>query len=170
MIERQFLRAAAFALAGAVLTFFGFMHGEQVGLAESPAVALSYLLVFGVLAGCARPARWVDGTLCPPATKSSEGDQAWLAFTQVVDPVRRWSIQTEVSMRITPAAGECGRGEQVNIEIRDTAAHQFTPIDKVQRFSLGRDWRPRKVEQQGKQLHAVLEVTAGQFADHERMD
>lgn len=47
VIERQFLRAAAFALAGAVLTFFGFMHGEQIGLAESPAVALSYLLVSG---------------------------------------------------------------------------------------------------------------------------
>ena len=59
VIERQFLRAAAFALAGAVLTFFGFMHGEQIGLAQSPAVALSYLLVSGVLAGCIRPARSV---------------------------------------------------------------------------------------------------------------
>jgi adenine/guanine/hypoxanthine permease len=37
VIERQFLRAAAFALAGAILTFFGFMHGEQIGLAQSPA-------------------------------------------------------------------------------------------------------------------------------------
>ena len=60
VIERQFLRAAAFALAGAVLTFFGFMHGEQIGLAQSPAVALSYLLVSGVLAGCIRPARSVS--------------------------------------------------------------------------------------------------------------
>ena len=31
IIERQLVHAAAFALAGAVLTYFGFMHGEAVG-------------------------------------------------------------------------------------------------------------------------------------------
>ncbi|MGH8564987.1 MAG: hypothetical protein ACREXW_13245 [Gammaproteobacteria bacterium] len=40
-----------------MLTFFGFMHGEQIGLAQSPAVAFSYLLVSGVLAGCVPRAR-----------------------------------------------------------------------------------------------------------------
>jgi adenine/guanine/hypoxanthine permease len=52
VIDRQFKRAAAFAAAGAVLTFFGFMHGEAIGVAESPVVALSYLVVAGVLFGC----------------------------------------------------------------------------------------------------------------------
>jgi adenine/guanine/hypoxanthine permease len=46
VIERDFVKAAAFALAGAVLTYFGFMHGEAVGvgggLGVTPAVALSY--------------------------------------------------------------------------------------------------------------------------------
>ena len=54
VIERQLWRAAAFALAGAALTFFGFMHGEQVGIAESPLVALAYLGVAGILAACAK--------------------------------------------------------------------------------------------------------------------
>ncbi len=54
VIERQLWRAAAFALAGAALTFFGFMHGEQVGIAESPMVALAYLLVAATLAACAK--------------------------------------------------------------------------------------------------------------------
>src|SRR6516165_5131906 len=49
VIERDFIKAAAFALAGAVLTYFGFMHGEAVGmgggLGVSPAVALSYAVV-----------------------------------------------------------------------------------------------------------------------------
>jgi adenine/guanine/hypoxanthine permease len=49
VIERDFVRASAFALAGAVLTYFGFMHGEAVGigggLGVSPAVALSYAIV-----------------------------------------------------------------------------------------------------------------------------
>jgi AGZA family xanthine/uracil permease-like MFS transporter len=45
VIERDFAKAAAFALAGAVLTFFGFMHGEQVGLNVTPAVALAYAVV-----------------------------------------------------------------------------------------------------------------------------
>jgi AGZA family xanthine/uracil permease-like MFS transporter len=54
IIERQLWRAAAFAGSGAVLTFFGFMHGERIGLAESPAVAASYLLVALFLAACAK--------------------------------------------------------------------------------------------------------------------
>lgn len=54
VIDRHFHKAAAFAAAGAVLTFFGFMHGEAIGVAESPAVAVSYLLVSGWLLGCAR--------------------------------------------------------------------------------------------------------------------
>ena len=32
IIDRNFAKAAGFALAGAVLTFFGFMHGEQIGI------------------------------------------------------------------------------------------------------------------------------------------
>ncbi|HKB55997.1 MAG TPA: hypothetical protein VKC51_00270 [Lacunisphaera sp.] len=54
IIERQLWRAAAFAAAGAVLTFFGFMHGERIGLGQSPEVAASYLVVAAVLAACAR--------------------------------------------------------------------------------------------------------------------
>jgi AGZA family xanthine/uracil permease-like MFS transporter len=49
VIERDFVKASAFALSGAVLTYFGFMHGEAVGigggLGVSPAVALSYAVV-----------------------------------------------------------------------------------------------------------------------------
>src|ERR1700751_3707533 len=46
VIERDFVKASAFALAGAVLTYFGFMHGEAVGVGGGfggkPAVALSF--------------------------------------------------------------------------------------------------------------------------------
>jgi AGZA family xanthine/uracil permease-like MFS transporter len=49
VIERDFHKAAAFALAGAVLTYFGFMHGEAVGfgggLGVTPGVALAYAVV-----------------------------------------------------------------------------------------------------------------------------
>ena len=54
IIERQFMRSAIFALVGAALTFFGFMHGEAIGIGETPVVALAYLGVAGVLMGCAR--------------------------------------------------------------------------------------------------------------------
>jgi AGZA family xanthine/uracil permease-like MFS transporter len=54
IIDRTFKKAAGFALAGAIMTFFGFMHGEKIGIGESPVVAVSYLIVAGVLAGCAR--------------------------------------------------------------------------------------------------------------------
>jgi adenine/guanine/hypoxanthine permease len=49
IIEREFAKAAAFALAGAVLSYFGFMHGEAVGigggLGVSPGPALAYAVV-----------------------------------------------------------------------------------------------------------------------------
>jgi AGZA family xanthine/uracil permease-like MFS transporter len=45
VIEREFVKASAFAAAGAALTFFGFMHGEQIGIAVTPAVAIAYAIV-----------------------------------------------------------------------------------------------------------------------------
>lgn len=45
VIERDLIKASAFAAAGAVLTFFGFMHGPAVGIAVTPGVALAYALV-----------------------------------------------------------------------------------------------------------------------------
>src|ERR1700756_5774695 len=54
VIERQFLKAAAFSVAGALLTFFGFIHGEKIGLGQTPVVAVSYLAVAAVLSYCAK--------------------------------------------------------------------------------------------------------------------
>jgi AGZA family xanthine/uracil permease-like MFS transporter len=45
IIERDFEKASAFALVGAVLTFFGFMHGEAVGIGVTPAVAFAYAVM-----------------------------------------------------------------------------------------------------------------------------
>ena len=41
--ERELEKAAAFALAGSVLTFFGLIHAEDLGIGQSPVVSLSYL-------------------------------------------------------------------------------------------------------------------------------
>src|SRR5262249_49045769 len=54
VIERQFVKASGFALTGAVLTFFGFMHGEQIGIGQTPTVAASYLIIAGMFMACAR--------------------------------------------------------------------------------------------------------------------
>jgi len=48
IIDRQFKMAALYAFAGAVLAFFGFIHGAQLGWAMSPMVALGYAL-FGAI-------------------------------------------------------------------------------------------------------------------------
>jgi len=45
VIEKKFAEASAFALSGAVLTFFGFMHGESVGLVVTPTVAIAYAIM-----------------------------------------------------------------------------------------------------------------------------
>jgi AGZA family xanthine/uracil permease-like MFS transporter len=52
VIDREFVKASAFALAGAVLTFFGFMHGEAIGIGQTPTVAVSYLGVAAILFAC----------------------------------------------------------------------------------------------------------------------
>lgn len=49
VIDRKFEMAAIFALAGAALTFFGFMHGERLGVNVTPTVALAYFMVAGFL-------------------------------------------------------------------------------------------------------------------------
>ena len=54
VIDKKFVNAAAFALAGAVLTFFGFMHGQAVGIAVSPTVAAAYLIVAALLFALSR--------------------------------------------------------------------------------------------------------------------
>jgi AGZA family xanthine/uracil permease-like MFS transporter len=54
IIEREFSKAAAFAVAGAVLTFFGLMHGEEVAAFQNVSVAVAYLVVSAVLYGCGK--------------------------------------------------------------------------------------------------------------------
>ncbi|MGO8697572.1 MAG: regulator [Limisphaerales bacterium] len=54
IIDRNFKKASGFALAGAVLTFFGFMHGEKIGIGQTPVVAASYLSVSVILFRCGK--------------------------------------------------------------------------------------------------------------------
>lgn len=65
IIERQFDRAALFALAGAVFTFFGFIHNEAIGIARSPEVTVGYLGVALLLFLCAKFARFENGGAMP---------------------------------------------------------------------------------------------------------
>ena len=75
IIDRNFVKAGGFALAGSVMTFFGFMHGEEgIHVGSSPAVACSYLIII-VLAGTQRDQNSTAtvGTLIinPPGTEHS---------------------------------------------------------------------------------------------------
>lgn len=54
IIDRNFLKAGLFSMTGAGLTFFGFMHGDRLGIAQSPTVAASYLIVGCVLVAAAK--------------------------------------------------------------------------------------------------------------------
>ena len=47
IVDRDFAKAAGFAAAGAVLTFFGLMHGEEVGAFQNPEVVIAYFAVAG---------------------------------------------------------------------------------------------------------------------------
>jgi AGZA family xanthine/uracil permease-like MFS transporter len=54
IIERDFVKAAAFAAAGALFTFFGLIHAEALGIGRSPAVVVSYLGIAAILLACAK--------------------------------------------------------------------------------------------------------------------
>src|ERR1043166_3302813 len=58
IIERDFEKASAFALVGAILTYFGFMHGEAVGIGGgfgvTPAVAFAYAVMAAGLFAASR--------------------------------------------------------------------------------------------------------------------
>jgi AGZA family xanthine/uracil permease-like MFS transporter len=66
VIERKFTEASAFAAAGAVLTFFGFMHGESIGIAVTPTVAVAYAIVAGFLYGLVRYPEFISVEMTPP--------------------------------------------------------------------------------------------------------
>ncbi len=73
IIDRKFINASAFALSGAVLTFFGFMHGEQIGIAVTPAVAVAYAIVAAFLFGLSKyPAMMMVPAAPAPAAAPAE--------------------------------------------------------------------------------------------------
>jgi AGZA family xanthine/uracil permease-like MFS transporter len=75
IIDRAFEKAAAFALAGTVLTFFGFIHGaEGVEIDSSPAVAVAYLAVAGMLFYLSRYAQFHPIPMQAHAAAAAEAD------------------------------------------------------------------------------------------------
>ncbi|WP_158807595.1 regulator [Beijerinckia sp. L45] len=72
VIERAFERAAAFALAGGILTFFGLIHAEAIGFARSPTLAFSYCAVAIMLFACARYASFSTHSASAPIGHASE--------------------------------------------------------------------------------------------------
>lgn len=76
VIDREFKKAAAFALVGAALTFFGFMHGEGIGIAVSPTMSIAYLAVAGVLLACTRYADLAPHAVAEDGSASLSGAEA----------------------------------------------------------------------------------------------
>jgi AGZA family xanthine/uracil permease-like MFS transporter len=74
VIDRDFKNASSFALAGALLTFFGFMHGERIGIAQTPTVAAAYLAISILFIACAKYAVQIHtaGEAAHPSLHESE--------------------------------------------------------------------------------------------------
>jgi AGZA family xanthine/uracil permease-like MFS transporter len=51
LIDHKPTMAAIYAVGGAILAFFGFIHGPALGVAVSPGIALGYLLMGGLCYG-----------------------------------------------------------------------------------------------------------------------
>jgi AGZA family xanthine/uracil permease-like MFS transporter len=70
VIERQFQKAAVASGVGSLLTFFGFMHGEAIGIGQTPTVAIAYLGVAIFMFGCAK---FAPATALAPEPEHEEG-------------------------------------------------------------------------------------------------
>ena len=77
IIDRKFLYSAYFAMAGAVLTFFGLIHSEAIGVFRTPEVALSYAIAAGFLIVCAkREGSTHDAVVRAPIIEHGVGETA----------------------------------------------------------------------------------------------
>ncbi len=83
IIERQFMKSAAFAGVGALLTFFGFIHGESIGFGRTPLVAVSYLAVAVILVGCAKYA-----TAAAPAAVERDSEETLGGHEGLPEPAK----------------------------------------------------------------------------------
>jgi adenine/guanine/hypoxanthine permease len=75
IIDRKLDKAAYFALAGALLTFFGLIHSEAIGFGRTPEVAIGYLIAAAFLFACAkRGAFAADTPVHMPIIEHGVGD------------------------------------------------------------------------------------------------
>jgi adenine/guanine/hypoxanthine permease len=73
IIDRDFSKASGFAAAGGLLTFFGLMHGEEVGAFQNPTVVSAYFVVAGVLFACGR---FAVVAKAPASANEEHGEEA----------------------------------------------------------------------------------------------
>jgi AGZA family xanthine/uracil permease-like MFS transporter len=57
IIERDFVKAAAFSGVGAICTFFGLIHAEAMGIGRTPTMVVSYLGIAAILLACSKYAK-----------------------------------------------------------------------------------------------------------------
>jgi len=67
IIDKKLDKAAYFAAAGGVLTFFGLIHAEAIGIMKTPAVAAAYLVVAAFLFACSRKSSVATEAVAEPA-------------------------------------------------------------------------------------------------------
>jgi AGZA family xanthine/uracil permease-like MFS transporter len=82
IIDKNFRKGAGFALAGAILTFFGFMHGNAIGIGRTLPVSAAYAAIALVLFACSK-----------------------YSGAMVVEPEHELSDEEEVSVAELEAAG-----------------------------------------------------------------
>jgi AGZA family xanthine/uracil permease-like MFS transporter len=82
IIDREFRQATIFALAAAVLTFFGLIHGAEVGIGVNLDIVVGYLLMAGLLGFLA----WRPATVSVPEPPQLPGTEVLPEVGQGVAP------------------------------------------------------------------------------------
>ena len=90
IVDREFSKAAAFSAAGGVLTFFGLMHGEEVGAFQNPTIVFAYFAVGGVLFAC----KYLPSMAISPADKALGYDEHGAPESLPPEPVAEPEMAT----------------------------------------------------------------------------
>ena len=146
VIERDFVKASAFALAGAVLTYFGFMHGEAVGIGGgfgvTPAVALAYAVV---AAGLFALSRVETSAHYVCASGHADGGAGGITFRELRTRRRAGRRRVRQNLR-RYAARSSSRGEPRSSTLRPLGVRTGTAVARLGKPERGKIFDDKSIQ------------------------
>jgi hypothetical protein len=77
------------------------------------------------------------------------------------------AVQSLVTRPQCRSPGQSNRGEQMDIDVPDSAPEQRVPVDEMQNFRIGGDAKLGQVRQRTQDKRALTQIAQGKFTNYE---